>query len=405
MAFVQSNTLLSLDQFARTMGLNPWAFNQLDVTRMNGRAGCAVWYQYEYQQSQSLTRETIGRAIADAERMLAEALGYWPAPQYVVAEKIPYPRPVQRERWNGWFNERWKLKSVQTHYGLVLRAGVLAESVIDASVDITFSDTDGDGFDDWFESDPVPTTVTDIAEIAAYVRDSDRPEHIMADGDCWRIRPVNVVISGGEVTINGPKWLVTNPNLWIAPEQEKLDPTTAASYLTAIKVGRRYTDTSDQGSVSLEHVNCYGDDCPTIQVPVCFGERDLEAGYLLPEATEASYPLGPPGSCCWSECGYAPDFVTINYYAGYPLRLSGDMLEVDPLHAQMIARLAVALLPEDSCVDCNERQINHWREELPSEQLTFDGLSNPFGTARRGAVWAYKQVLARNHRQMAGAVL
>jgi hypothetical protein len=409
MAIAQTPTLLSIDQFAEIMGVSPLSINQLDIADLgdDSESDCEVWYQWPYQKNQTLTREVLAQAIADAEEMIARELGYWPAPHWLENEKISYPRPSQARYWNIWYNERWKLKSVQTRYGKLIATGVRNYGEIDTDAAVTLSDTDGDGEVDWFSAGPVPTGVTDVAEIGVYFREADRPDSWVADEEAWRIRPIKVTISGGNVTVEGSLWKLVKPVLQIDPIPEALDPTdTANVFVDGIMIQRVYNDTTTQGTLYLEHVACYGSQCGLLEVDACFGERDREMGYILPEATEADYPLGAP-DCCSFDCCYAPDFLTVDYYSGYPYRNHNDMIRMDHLHAQMVARLAVTLLSDESCVECSETQIDYWRapilDDHENASVPFADDANPFGH-RRGALWTWHRVQEMNAKERVTAI-
>lgn len=399
MAITSTPTLLALDDWAAIMSISPWAFNQLDVSLLGAGESCDVWYQHTWQRGQTLTREDVARAVADAEAMIAHELTYWPAPKFTVGEKITYPRHYEAAAASHWRSARWQLKSVKTKWGYINIPGIEARTVLSESAAITFSDTDGDGHDDWFTSEAVTTSVSDLEEIAAYIRDEDRPDAVTSETEeCWRLNPVriNQDLFAGTVTISGPIWLLVNPQLALTPAPSPLDPTDTATYVAGIKVVRRYVDTSTQGEVIFEQTPCQSSPCETLEVCACFGERDAQMGYVVPHAVGG---VSSGGSC--TTCGYAPDFVRIHYLSGYRLEHSGSY-RMDRLHAQMVARLAATLLPNKSCVTCSEAQIDHWRGT--DEDLPFDEMSNPFG-AQRGAIWAWKRVMEMNSRKLAGAIL
>lgn len=406
MAIAETRTLLSLDQFAEVMGVSPFAINQLDINELNVTTDCEVWYQWVWQNNETITREVMAQAIAEAEQILATELGFWPAPKYTLDEKISYPRPYKAEYWDVWYNERWKLKSVRTKYGKFWAPGAPVYEVISASSAVTRSDRDGDGVDDWFSVGPIATTATEECEIGVYFIDADRPVMMPMAEEQWRIRPVKVEISGGNVTISGPLWRLVDPDLIVAPGVAPLDPTAAATFVSNLKVQRRYTDSTDQGICSLEHVVCYGEQCSNIEVDACFGERSAERGVVIPEATENSWPLGAPDTCCGSPY-YAPDYVQLNYLSGHALNESDGMCRVDHLMAQMIARLAVTLLPDRQCAECSGTQIDFWRD-LPTEDetdaLTEELASNPLGITR-GALWVWRHIHELNANQRVGAII
>ncbi len=415
MALASIPTLLSLDEFATQMGINPWAFNQLDVNALIGDQvhSCAPWFQYDWQKGQTLSRETIAQAIADAEAMLAEQLTYWPAPRFISGEEIPYPRPHQPEWWSVWWNERWMLKDVTTHYGKIISPGVEAFQTISAAAAVTLSDSDGDGKSDTFATAaiaiPGGVTVTDAGEIAVYVKDADRPASVGGDEAIWRIRPVKVALNtvANTVTISGPLWLLVKPVKALVANPQLLDPTDTNNFVSGIKVMRRYIDQSQgkQGKVLFEQLPCTDPPCVTVEVDACFGERNSERGVVTP--TSIGDTATAFGGC--QTCSYAPDFVRINYCAGQSLVADG-FYRMEPLHAQMVARLAATLLAEHSCVECSNTQIDYWRS-LPGDFknqteriMTEAEINNPFGP-RNGAIWAWKRVYERGGRKMAGAIL
>lgn len=404
MAIATKQTLLSLDQFAEVMAISPFVVNQLDINRLGVSRECGVWFQYSWQDGDSITREVAAYAISEAEHMIAEALGYWPAPRFTTGESIPYPRPYPAEFWDVWYNERWKLNSVRTHYGLISSVGAQAHGAIDDDAAVVLSDTDGDGYNDWFTAGPVPTGVTSECDIGVYFRDADRPVSMPMDEEAWRIRPVKVVISGGNVTVSGSLWKLVDPALLLIPGPVALDPTDPANFVNGVKIQRHYVDTGDQGTCSLEHAACNGAQCSNIEVDACFGIRNAKRGVLIPEATEASWPLGAP-NCCSGNCYYAPDFVTVNYLSGKALNLSGGVCRMEHVMAQIVARLAVTLIPERFCGECLEPELDYWRA-LPSEDemnaMSLEDSGNPFGV-RRGALWAWKQVNSMNYVKRAGA--
>lgn len=405
MAIASKPTLLSLDQFAEIMQVSPFAINQLDISKLGHITDCGVWYQWAWQNTDTLNREILGYAISEAEHMVAESLGFWPAPRYTTAERISYPRPGHPEYWDVWYNERWKLNSVRTKYGKIWDIGAPVYTVISASTAVVLSDSDGDSVNDTFTIGPIATALTEECEIGVYVRDTDRPANLPADEECWRIRPVKVTISGGNLTITGSLWQLVDPDYYVSPVPTALDPTAAATFLAALKIQRRYTDITDQGSVSIEHVACNGTACSNIEVAACFGSRNADRGTLIPEATETSWPLGAP-TCCSGNCYYAPDFVTVNYLSGHSLSQLGDVCRMEHLMAQIVARLAATLVPERYCGDCLEAQFEYWRE-LPGED-EIDALSdteagNSFGI-RRGALWAWRRIQELNHNKKAGAI-
>ena len=89
MARANTCTLLSLDRFARNLGINPLHFNGAagdDVMPLMGTCG-DVYPQYTWQVPDNLvSREEIAQAIYSAEQDIKRILGFSPAPQWECGE-------------------------------------------------------------------------------------------------------------------------------------------------------------------------------------------------------------------------------------------------------------------------------------------------------------------------------
>ena len=85
MARSETQTKLSLDQFARYMGINLLHFNQVQVPSLIRTDGCnSVIFQHEWQDSDAIGREAIARAIAEAEADIEQYAGYRLLPSWEV---------------------------------------------------------------------------------------------------------------------------------------------------------------------------------------------------------------------------------------------------------------------------------------------------------------------------------
>src|SRR5262245_59221232 len=221
-ACADRRTWLSLDEWAQIMGINPLHFNGLSSNLIPNTVCGDVFFQYSWQHSDRIGRDDIARAIKQAEDEIAREAGFNLMPDWTVAERLAYPRPATPEAYGMGYNPRWLLKSVELPRGYLLSGGVRTKSVIQAGAAIARTDQDGDGF---LETCTVTatTTVTDPSEIHLYYPSTT------AD-DCWEIRPINVSISGGVVTIEFKVWQIVARAQRERIDVEPLDATLSSSY-------------------------------------------------------------------------------------------------------------------------------------------------------------------------------
>lgn len=352
MARASTETLLSLDEFAEILGLDPFSLNQFGEGFPNPPShSCAnVFYQYEWQQDY-LSREELGRAIYRAEELLAQQLGYYPAPKYIAGESVQYVKSH-----HAWHDANYQWKAVQTRYQRVLGGGVRARTLL-GTVNVTYSDPDGDGVDELFTTAAQLTTITDTSEIGIYFKSTDR-SGVPVD-ETWRIRPVTVTIAGGSAIITGHASMLGLPILSSGYNVAALDVTDAANYVTQVEVYRVYRDTSDSGNAYWEAGDCTTEPCTLEERALtCLGDRNGDYGLVF---TSYDY------TDCWNWRG--PDKLTLNYLAGIPRISYQDRMQQE--FAQMTAYLAVGLTADLSCgCERSDRILGYWREDLSRSEST-----------------------------------
>lgn len=387
MAWADTYTLLPLDQWAEIMGVDLWEFNQIDAPTRRS-AGCdSVWFQHPWQASDFLTRDVLAQAIADAERQLADVLGYWPGPKYIFAERVTYPQSYDILHLPTAYTPRGNWKAVNLQWGRFISGGQLNRTAIDEAPVITI-DRDGDGVEDRFElSLDVSAHTDDPDEIGVYFTDTDRLGEPLSEK--WRIRPVTVTITSGTATISGHVSQVILPALQTVTNPHKQDPQKSI-FVENLQVMRVFTDTT--ADTNMQGVAIWDvppaksgtEATPQIQV------KAIQFGSRLDAVGRPYLTFGQP--CDWPYA-WAPDRVQANYLAGVPLergRVPGE-------YARLIAYLATALLPSAKCgCEYSNRIIDHWRmlvtEGETGREFTQKEIDeNPFGEPRRGALYAWKR--------------
>lgn len=413
MARASIPTLLALDRWASILGVAPAHFNQgVSAIVFPLTNSCPdVYYQYSWQATGSVSREDLALEIANAERDIAEAIGWWPAPTWIAQDVAMYPRHHRRDLYNlGGTNVRGQLKSVEANYGKVIEPGqrALSDRIGQPAVggpatsELAFTSEDTDTF---AETATVTqeTTETDECEVKVYFTGhAGDPE--------WEIRPARTrAITGGTFTATFWSWQLVDPDLWeeIPTLNFGAVDLDAAVYVTQVDVYREYNDPTATSAVFYWEAQpdavcsvCAGTGCTACQLTIqngCAHIRDAERGLLVP--TPATYSGDAWGRASWSVCR-DPDQVKLYYLCGDLSWLNLGGRRCDPLSdwwAQTIAMLATARLERPLCSCGNSAALaKQWREDLAfvgekSHTVPFELLSNPFGT-RRGEILAWQRV-------------
>lgn len=423
--------LLPTYTFFQTLGFHPFhAFGIAGTGDLAVTTGCdTLVRRYEWQNSDAVGMLAIEHAIEQAETKLRQYLGYSVAPHYV-SETLPWPA-----NGNAWGSDgRWL--SMQLSEGEVRTVGVETLTVISAAAAVTYTDEDGDGITDTFTISAA-SALTDPSEIAVYFSTADRFNGFGATsaiGDRWRVQPVTVTISGGTITVKGPRQLCVKPLKYegvVNIGANGLDPSLAGNFVTTLDLYQRTTATdgntvaTSQAVITWETRPSHGwwcccDGCTaasnpysgsiydvasTAQAVARVGIRDARHGLITP-AAELYDSAGQTWSASWPLCD-PPDRVTVRYLAGWPLSSDGQMQE--PFRT-LVARMAMAELARPVCgCDAANRELYYWQFDLSQTArgdelfgISPENLNNPFGT-RRGHVYAWKAV--QNLRQLTGILV
>lgn len=387
------DTLLSLFEWGRIMGLSPWDLAQLGVGFAHpASAQCEkVFYQYFWQQD-FLSREEIAEAIQKAEDMIAQELQYYPAPKYFVDEKHLYPRPAERYLFGAGTDKRFMWKTVQTDWGFYQSPGLLTRTLVAAGAVVTLTDRDGDGINETFTIGPILTGITDPTTIGAYFTLSQR---LQADIDeTWRVRPINVSIVGGNLTITGHSTLLVLPALEETTNPQILDVTNLSNYAATLDIYQILPDinltTTDpaQGTAVWDPMpgDCQSTPCAPIILPICVNATDVDNGIV-----SVDYIIS--GNNCPTS-NREPDRLHLNYVAGVPL-VNGRM---NPDYANIVAHLATALLPNGKCACDRAQRIIDWWRRFPNDTdvqrpMTQQEINENRFPANRGGEYAWKRVM------------
>lgn len=403
--------LLSLEQFRRVIGWQPWHFWGLANSTTPQKGACGILRQYNWQDADAVGRDRLMEVIESAERKLQSWLGYPLAPQYIHDEVHSYPQYYEGGYWRGGSSDAYgHIASIRLDNGYVQAIGAEVLTLqTGAAVAITPSDEDNDGLDETFTA-TFATTETDPTKIVAYIPAASRLDN---EGllERYKVHLANVTIAAGTATVKGRYWQCVKPVLVEGVSSTNLNPGTAANFVTSLEFYVRSFDGDDQATLYWEAYpypawagSCCGgagsistDPAAIASATARVGIRDAKLGLVIPG--QAVLNNGTWTGASFDGCA-PPARVVVRYQAGLPLDRTTKQMEVT--WQQAIARLALAELGNPLCA-CKDRVINqdtyHWQFDVSraaganDEQYAVSGedLNNPFGT-RRGHIDAWKKI-------------
>lgn len=422
-----------LDAWRQMVGYHPFHFWQQSsqyVPLPSG--GCnQLVHEYPYQQASRVSRHDVRRAIASAEGRLFDYLNFRVGDVYLEKE-ILFPRPHDRRmRYGRPMNSSGRWLAVDVGEGYIRECGILALTHID-SPGITYQDSTGDSIKDQFVAtvDVSALGVSNPEEIAIYFTAGDRNNDAIADS--WRIRPVQVSISGGVATITGPAWLLVKPTTYLrldsyslSPGYAAADPSPSSLFAASIDVYWRRTDGNGQSQATATAVLIWESEPPPfastgLDLACCPGlsydtseydpaglayavaraqVRDKRRGTIyMGEATLDTNNQWIRRN--WSGCRQ-PDRVLLRYRAGATILEADNSLPHGSNWTNTLFALSCAELEGCFCEESRSNQIlAHWQQDLAKIPNASDrefyrmsdaDLNNPFGT-RRGHIYAWQQV-------------
>lgn len=425
---VSASALLPLDEFRFILGWNPWHFWGLaDDTRVPVTSSCSTLIpQYAWQEADRLGRAEILEALETAQDKLRDYLGYSIAPHFDCQE-IVMPRFFTDDfERRTYADATARFAALRLREGQVQALGVQLYTLIGTATrsvpavpgdTLVFSDADGDGLQETFTI-TLPTTETDAERFGVYFAASDRLNGEPV-GEHWRVMPVQVSISGGNVTIRGRVWTLVQPSLYEGVSAgAPLDPTDLTHFVDSLEV---YTRVCDPTGTTIDTAQCKliwetrpwpvwacCDDGLTLSPtggnydPAAQGYaiaraalRDGAQGLIAPAEVVYNATTGIFAQVSYGGCR-PPDRVLVRYFAGQPLRHG----KIEQRLRVAVARFAMAELARPLCgCETANRELARWQFDLARNAgandeayaISFKELENPFGTCR-GHLFAWHAV-------------
>lgn len=388
MARADTYTLISLDDAAKVLGIDPWHFNGIytytyDETTPYAPSCPDNWLQHDWQGVGKISRDTFAFALKEAEMAVAEYLGFYPLPQWIEEEqRVP---TLARPELYSPYNAVGDPKTIQTQWKHVMDVGRKKSDYI-ATPTVAFHSLDGDTFNE-ISRITFATDVTDPEELRFYYPGK-------SGADSWEIRTIrSITITGGAATVDLHKYgtvlenllealpTPANPHLGVEGDDD-------TNFLQTIDVYRVWTDPSEQITYYYEPTAvCSSAVCDLSTATGCLFIREKRLGFLAGrpatwDETTETYDLS-------YHC-YPPYRIDIYYRAGLQDRSqSMPTRQMEPSWLRMITYYAATLLDTELCGCANtNRHFKHMTEDLSlvtddkSHNFPWDALNNPLGPSR-----------------------
>lgn len=416
-------TWLALEQFRKVLSYHPYHFWGLgNMTTLAPGSACNTYiHQYAWQNADAAGRAEIIQAIEQAEHKIKTVLGYSPMPDYT-EETLPWPKYLDPKLSRFGAEEIGGLRlPVKLSQAKLISVGSERRTLL-GSPAVTLSDANSDGINDTFTLAAVATSATKPEQIRVYFSAADRFDDVSLS-ERWRVRPVTISFSGGNVVVKGPSWIIAKPikyEGYVGNVYNPIDPATASDFAGTLDVYLYDINPDGQTAMTSQCVLiwetlpcdgwwCCGTDTLTwdpldsrydpAAVGAAIGRvgiRDRANGIVLP--AQALYNTT---SNIWYESWNAqwrePNRVLVRYQAGDALGLDG---ELSPEWQTLIARMACAELGYRICsCDRANRELYRWQVDY-TQRVGLSGdtfnvqpgdLDNPFGT-QAGHIDAWRRI-------------
>lgn len=394
-------TSLTLDRYAKLMGINPISFSGAVLSGIDtplvppGNSCSGVWFQRAWQNHDQVSREDLGREIQTAESELQNFLGYYFSPTWITGERHEFDDD-SIVRFYG-MNSRQQRIRVENSY--VDDVGQMVRTVIsnpkESDNTLVYSDSDGDTFED------LATLTVDITGITiGEYKNVKVFYHDMSGDDTYEIRyPKKITLVGNIMTIKIDSYLMLDYGLWDdypnSQGELAIDITNNDKFVSSVDVCLEKVD------ITKPSVKYYWEiDGEIISQD---GWMNINSGihreYITPYP--AYYDAGK-----WYKTSYLysspPSYFDLYYRSGKMDREYFTNKISEPLsndNAQIIMWLATARLDREFCQCGNATHFaDSLREDLSKSGqgqntyfLPINKIENPFGT-RRGEIMAWQRV-------------
>lgn len=366
MAVSDVTTSKLLNRWWDIMKADPYLYNQITGTGIPIPDTCGekgVFIQVD--------RDQIADALNDSVESARDYLNFYPRPTYLHARLyLQAGVPIE-------------LQELRLPNGYLVEFGRRATTLIEANVNVTYTDDNGDGVLDL--ATMTLTLATDVAadEIDVFFRTADGAPD--AANDLWEIEPLRVVKSGLNVTITGHRSLFVKPSVWAVDYDQPTfinkasgDVNDAADFVTDVDVYRVYTDPTNAVIYNADPIW----DCGS--APIDGDVQYAGTGRIV------DYPLSTFQPRRSDSCAlYYAETVDVWYLAGLPLENGLMQRRME----RALVRLSNTFMGQTPSCFC-DRVLNIWTQDTKKadpDTLPEWLASNPLGLLG-GAVEAWRVI-------------
>jgi hypothetical protein len=397
-------THLPLDRFARIVSYSPILFNQVVImyNELQRDVSCSdpvLQYTWQPRGGGRPGREEIAQAIQQAEDTIYRVLRFPPSPRWFEDEVDVNTVP----KYNYWPGGTFGIRANNFH---LIQPGVERYSFI-ASGEVTYDDTDGDGYRETalVSIDSVGSGVIDANEISAF------PPGTGPD-PALEIRPIKIDFDtiNNKINLTISRHLLARWDLQERLDAQGIDGMEDSNFYLELDIYRHFNDVSQAAEIIWPCGGCgVCAMCGAQTTTGCFWITDPRNGLIkLGPArwVQDEYFTGPgegswqTANCVWVQ---APARIKLRYRAGYiDPRLKRPLVEMAPELERAVAFLALSYLDREwlACEQIRNLQA-HWRLDMaqrgssPAMSSSFlidqDLLKCPFGTTR-AALYAWRVI-------------
>jgi len=337
------------------------------------------------------SRDMLAWNMQTAEEMIAQELGYFPAPTFITNER--HKLALTGVRWD------WEQAELQTDYGRIECYGTETLTLVQADATVEYMDLDNDPLGREETAEIGNALYADLpacseeCDVAVFFRVADGAKD--AADPAWEIRPITVDIDNNTMRIRAESSLFVRPELWDLtevdcagsdePNKYKWEFQTA-NLVSQVDVYCRTINQQSPVTLLWDGVcDCTGV-CQHRTQTGCAYATDLERGFFVPRPSTWNGTTNVDAAPTYS---VAPEAVRINYRAGFPLNRSCRM---DARLERAIVKLTNVLLPEPPCEFCGEAKGRWHDDRKPIDPLTPEAATMPWDLYERGALEAWRIV-------------
>jgi hypothetical protein len=381
LARAETVTLLPPDRWAAIMQIPICHFNGIDGAKSPLRGGCdGLWDQED--------RDVLGQYMGDAELLIADELGTWPAPKWITCEEQMMGR-VRDDWWNAELKTKW------TH---VQAFGVQTLTLIDGAAPVTYENRRHDYYgreETAVIGEPAAMyyypsgDCSGICNVHVFFTESDGAWD-SADPR-WEIRPLQVDAEPPGTRVYAESCLFLKPELqkwqykseWPSGEEWWSD-FDINNLVSEVDVYCESTNTTLPAALRWDGLDgCTSYPCQFEDQDACAQVTDALRGYFALRPATGANALNS------ALYGTPPTKVVYSYRAGWPL--NSRTCRMDPRLERAVVKLTNSLLPEPPCSFCDRAKTIWENDRKTVEPLTEAASLCPWGFSQ-GAVEAYRIV-------------